>query len=47
MQPLGDPIDEQVKDLEFREVSTRESLVFRPEPFGDLAYREVGRLFFP
>jgi len=39
MQPLGDPVDEQVGDLELRQIAARKRLVLRPQPLRDLANR--------
>jgi hypothetical protein len=39
MQPLGNPVDEQVDDLELRQIAARKGLVLRRQPLRDLAYR--------
>ena len=38
-QPLGDAVDEEVDDPVLGQIAAREPLVFRPQPFGDLAHR--------
>jgi hypothetical protein len=43
MQPLGDPVDEQVDDLELREVPADEGFVLLPQPLGDLAHRRAAQ----
>ena len=39
MQPLGNAIDKQVGDREFRQITAGKRLVLRPQPLGDLAHR--------
>ena len=39
MQPLGNAVDEQIDDLELRQVAAGKPLVFGPQPRGDLADR--------
>src|SRR5262249_18279197 len=43
MQPLGNAIDEQIKDREFRQVAAGKRLVFRPQPLSDLADRSAAQ----
>jgi hypothetical protein len=38
MQPLGDPVDEQIHDLELGEIAAGKGLVFGPQALGDLAH---------
>ena len=39
MQPLGNTIDKQIKEREFRQVAAGKCLVFCPQPLSDLADR--------
>ncbi len=41
MQPLGNPVDKQVSDREFRQIAAGKRLVLGPQPLGDLADRRA------
>lgn len=41
MQPLGDPVDEQIQQVELRQIATRERLVILPQPLAELAHRRL------
>ena len=43
MQPLGNPVDKQIGDLEFRQIAAGERLILRPQPLGDLADRRAAQ----
>ena len=43
MQPLGNPVDKQVSDREFRQIAAGKRLVLGPQPLGDLADRRAAQ----
>jgi hypothetical protein len=43
VQPLGDPIDEQVENVELAEIPAGKGLVLGPQPFRDLAHRRAAQ----
>jgi hypothetical protein len=43
MQPLGNPVDKQVSDLELGQIAVGERLVLRPQSLDDLAYRAAAQ----
>jgi hypothetical protein len=38
MQPLGNPVNEQIRYLELGEIPARKGVVLRPQALGDLAH---------